>query len=761
LFTEERILRAIRLGVLRAFRFTHRHHRLTLAVFAVAACALTFLAPPLKTMIRFSDLLEAGTPLYERERVLEDEFTSKNQVYVLFHAKDPGGFSEADLCRINGWMYEAFAGNIEIARVSSAFEVRRAQTEVGPSPTLTYPRILALNCANPATTPAGKALLAPVLDSPWRNVLVDDSGRDFATVFNFRDTPGGSSFGRFDTKPVGKLNRDLVRAFGGQDAKVDYWITGATGFLWYMQENITRESTLNVICMAILAVLFYLIYGTWRGGFLILTVNVMMAIFLFAAMALVGDAQDMLSKNLFVIVSIAGIQDFLFLAHDRQRTAKSGGTWAGSFRRLAVPALFTTLTTVLGFGSLCVSDFTMISRFGKWAAAGASIEWLVVFFFLPSLFKAWPWIGRIVSDKPLLSLDALRRLTVRTPSKPIVLLLVATFCVSLSGIAVLAPNDSLKQVFLADHPFVSGVKHIIAAHNWEAPLDLVFTRADRQAENEAILAKLRAHPNVVTVESPYQFLQYVTAPAAPELKGLVREEMAGSDAYQDYFSASGKAKGSLYLKDGTVKGIAQTMHEVEALCGDRCFVAGDMTTYARFGNDILGTLVSSFALSIVLVLGVLLFLNRALRTNGFWALAMSTLWGPVIVIGLFALCGVDINFGTAMFAAILTGLAGDNAIQFMFASAHQPLSSGIHRRGEGAVHVTIFMVGMISTFFFSHFRGPREFGSIFIAGILACLVGDLWLLSGFLSLFKPGSAWSRTRPAPAGRADNRRPRPPQ
>lgn len=91
------------------------------------------------------------------------------------------------------------------------------------------------------------------------------------------------------------------------------------------------------------------------------------------------------------------------------------------------------------------------------------------------------------------------------------------------------------------------------------------------------------------------------------------------------------------------------------------------------------------------------------------------------------------DFLKCIFASVLVGLTGDNAIQYLFASGRRPLTEGIHRRGAASILTNFFMAGTAMMYLASYFDPPKVFGVIMASGLIAALIGDLWLLSGLLS----------------------------
>ena len=95
--------------------------------------------------------------------------------------------------------------------------------------------------------------------------------------------------------------------------------------------------------------------------------------------------------------------------------------------------------------------------------------------------------------------------------------------------------------------------------------------------------------------------------------------------------------------------------------------------------------------------------------------------------GIFQL---KVNFLTCIFASVLVGLTGDNAIQFLFGSKRSALEVGVLKRGSASILTSVLMAGASFVFLGSYFDPPKKFGVLLAGGLLASLLGDLWILKG-------------------------------
>ena len=85
-----------------------------------------------------------------------------------------------------------------------------------------------------------------------------------------------------------------------------------------------------------------------------------------------------------------------------------------------------------------------------------------------------------------------------------------------------------------------------------------------------------------------------------------------------------------------------------------------------------------------------------------------------------------------VFASVLVGLTGDNAIQYVAAGREGRLAEGIARRGGASIQVAVVMTVVSLAFLGSAFVPSRILGTLLGAGFLASLVGDLWILKALV-----------------------------
>jgi hypothetical protein len=169
------------------------------------------------------------------------------------------------------------------------------------------------------------------------------------------------------------------------------------------------------------------------------------------------------------------------------------------------------------------------------------------------------------------------------------------------------------------------------------------------------------------------------------------------------------------------------------------YPAGDLVSYAEFSEVVPRTLLHSLATCLVLVGLLIWLLFRAVGLGGGLQAVLASAFAPAAALTAVWVAGLQVSFVTAVFASVLVGLTGDNAVQFACAARRGSIRGAIARRGGAAALVTLVMVLCSLTFLGSAFVPPRTLGVVLAFGLLAALVGDVWILRGLREEPEPDS----------------------
>ncbi len=469
-----------------------------------------------------------------------------------------------------------------------------------------------------------------------------------------------------------------------------------------MRKGFQFSSVVNTLMLVFLILCVRVVYGTWFAGLMFSATLVLNGIWIYGAKAMMGSPYDVLASGLFLILGVSAIEDFTFLSSEQLK----GAPWRQSMRKLIVPSFFTSLTSIIGFLSLCTSDLAVIRRFGLWCALGAVVEWLMLFAFLPVLLDRFYKKRSWVNPARALGLSFNNWGGLSTP-RWISRTCMLVFPLALLSFSKINVNDNPTKVFPATHPYNLGLQDFKESKGWLGVASLIW---DATGENyhadpytyklDAIAGQLKAgNPSVVAVESPNAILDWLAKPNVLT-RDVIVSDYKSTLQYKQLVDPSGAPRALLYLKDISILDLQTLKTDVARLCPNKeCHAGGDLVAYSDFSTFVPKTLIESMTLSLVLVL---------------------------------ALLHIPMDFMKCIIASVLVGLTGDNAVQYLFAAGKSDLRTGVNRRGGASIITNVLMALTALMYLASYFNPPKTFGIMLAAGLLAALVGDLWLLNSLL-----------------------------
>jgi len=716
-------LRAFSRFLKRIFDELTSHPFLTSAVTLAITLILGMQLRQIRVELRIYDLIDPAFQSTSALQKMKDSFKDGHSVTV-FLSSTGGRLTQSQVCRIRDWVDQESRENPELLRVFSAFDLRIPQSQDSK---LWYPLMLNLNCEKPSDVPFD---LSQLRSSPWGLLVTDEKAQDLAIQFEFKDSSRPSAFGKFDPAPVGALLESVQKNLLSKDPKLKFQMNGDASFQWHFQNMLKHDALVNPLLLLIIILFFRLFYGTWKSGLLFLSSLVISTLATYGLMALVGAPLDLLTNNLFLMLCIAGLEDFLFVFHHHRMERMSGShaSLQSSFRELLVPGFFTSLTTVLGFGSLVSSRLHIIRNFGLCAAVAAVIEWAVTFYFLSSLCRLLP--QKTVWVRTTWFSGKSRFFVKGSAGKGAIKASFLLFALGLIAFFYLNYEDSPRHNFPADHPHSESFQYLRETRGWEGLINVVFPGAE---DVNAVLEEIKKDGNVAKVENPLDVISFMQSQSPPELSPLIAREVKVSSFFGRYLSPGQELRVAVYLKSIDLSDLNKTLSHVRDVCkGGRCEANGEAVVLVDYSEQVSRTLVGSFVISLLLVAGLIVWLSHALGASRKWNLLYSLLWCPVVTVLWMAVFHFPINLITSVFLAILVGLTGDNAIQFLFASKQGDLRQGLKSRRVAATELLLLLILGSFVFLGLTLIPLKILGLMFAAGFVTTLLGDIWLLSGLI-----------------------------
>ncbi|MEK6626717.1 MAG: MMPL family transporter [Bdellovibrionota bacterium] len=701
-----------------AVRYPKTNIFFTLTIFLLCAGQVS----NLKININTKDIIEKDSVAYQRLMQLEKKFELGNSLYLLFQ----GAITQSEkVGTLDRWLRSSAIKNREIVDLYTPFNLRTVTAM--PSGIL-YPHLL----ASPCESAEAKIDFSLLNETPWRSIFTSKDSSIMGLEVFFRDAPGdGSKYGRRNPVIIENFIKTFENFIREKLPEIKPYFLGSLGYLYYSYKGIKNTEKLNLFFLILIVLLCRIFFGTFKCGLLVFTTLVLMGGILYGLMAIFHVPLDILSNGLFLMIGVSALEDFIFLSSE-QLSKKTDETEL--FPKFLLPSFLTSLTTIIGFGSLYFTDITVIKRFGLWASIGSLLEWLLVFFFLPSLMTVFPKL-KIWTNPDKAFFQRLTKNTLRyVPPTKVVLLLLIFFALGGFSLTKLNVTESPVEIFPQNHPYRRGMELLKARNGWEVSFDLVFSQYKNRTGNLSILEKIATDPLVIFIQTPYEMEDFFTKDLSQLSKELVLREFTQTKFYRRFISANDEARAVVFLNDNNISKIAALAKKVESLCDGQCHPTGEIIAYSDFSTKVPRALIDGLGMSIVLVCLTLAILAWMLKANHIIPLIISSMWGPFTMLTIFWLLKIPLNFLTCVFANVLVGLTGDNAIQYLFSSKGKSINDGIADRGEASIQIFLVSVLSATIFQLAYFQATKNLGMLLVLGLFAGLFGDLWLLKGLIQI---------------------------
>ncbi|MDD4974740.1 MAG: hypothetical protein PHY93_10345 [Bacteriovorax sp.] len=717
-------------------KLSWKNSKITLSIFAIITLFLFANINKMKIVFSAEDLAGQGFASTDELKSIKARY--QDGVTSLFVLSPPIGqftFTTEQLCQIRKWY--SFKRNTipELLSSLSTFDFKQIKRlKVGTTALkLRIHNLLDLDCQTPKILTDPKVVRTNLNDSPFAMAFEKKEQLSILFQFVFKDSTT-SKFGSFDPALFAKLRtsaeKDLLTI--APRAKL-HWI-GAGDYQWYILEGFKFSKYINLGMIAFMLIGLRLFFGTWKAGFIYCGTLFISAIWVFGLKGFVGSSFDVLSTGLVLLLAISSLEDFTFTCYDQIKSKD----WRKSVLKFVVPSFYTSLTTILGFWALRTSEVEAVRRMGTWAAWGGLVQWMLLFIFIPALLQQFPSLRVWGNPKKSLGVNLFSNSIFKSLPKKISLLSLIVYPLAVIFYSHMNYNEAPHHVFPPEQEYSKSINYLLDSKGWIGSTSLLFENNVPTNEMETIVNKIlrtkEAQNLVVKHESPWEIKKWISTTG--NLDQLESESYFNmSKASEQFVDIDKKVRVLFYLKETAVESVAALKRIAADICQNNCHLGGEVVAYSDFASLVPKTLIDSLFSSLIQVSLVICFVAIAQNKEKYIpSLLLSAFWGPFFIIMVLGTLNTTLDFWKSIFASILIGLAGDNAIQYLFGSENKNIHSGIEDRG-GASIITALLMALSSLIYLgSYFSSPREFGVILSVGLLASLFGELWLFQGLMDI---------------------------
>ncbi len=669
----------------------------------------------LKSLYDLNDLVDADFKTYPSLQLLNSEFDDKNQFQLVFVRPD---WSEKQLCAMRKIITEFYLSRSDIKRLSSTFGLK---TFTETDEQIKTQDLIKLNCDQPSDQSA-VAELIKIKDSPWNKILNSKSAPDVVVQLGLADNDPNGRFGEFNPDIIDDIKVFFTQKISENHFDVEIKLSGLVTFKYYLKKGYQILQALNGLSLLICVFIFWFFYRSLKSSFIFILSVTLTTLIVYGGMAAFGHPIDMLSNALPLMLTMSCLEDFIFICHFRA----NGYSFKKTLHKIILPSFLTSLTTAIGFGSLVFSELSIIRRFGGWAALGSMTEWVLLFLVFPAALKIFPRLNFSVQHRPI----SIFNFKVFSFYKWLGYLIIPA---SLWAATQIHINDSPEKIFPTEHPMQQTMRWFKENKGWTAEISILSDQNNTEFQRK-IDSVLAAYPNTVAFESPTKIQDYLAKNISQPFQKSVKQQWVDSPFSKRLISENNIARHILYINNPGVEEINLiTAYLNKNLCDTNslktCILAGNTVSYAEFGSRILGTLLDSLIMSLILVAAII-FLFRTTDLKTTFYLVLSSIWGPLALIVFFGVFKIPIFYVTSICASLLVGLAGDNAIQFMYYS--KKINTSVDFLQDASVKITIGMMSLCLILFLSPFTPLINLGGIFILSFVFLYLGDVVILKALL-----------------------------
>jgi len=483
---------------------------------------------------------------------------------------------------------------------------------------------------------------------------------------------------------------------------------------------------------------------------------------------LAGEKLNALSTALPTLVFVIGFTDSVHLVIDMRRKRSAGeeplASVRSAIRDVGPACALTSLTTMVGFGSLVITEVEVVQRFGVDCACGTLLSFLAVITVVPLLGSTR--LGDfIVSRQPLRAAENTGRKShfayawiVKyhwTTAAASLLISVGLLAMSLNlrpdirWMEMLPEGSETRQVWHHCDRELGGTLLSYVVVDWPTGYDLNSPDVLRAlADVHAVLAEepmIEGPFSVVNLLLSFSKSRTITRSHFRRLDRVpshVRDRLVRRDLRRAVVTA--------YVPDAGAAELLPVFSDLDVRLADleerypgfRVRLTGTSVVAARNVHRIIGDLGKSLGLATLIIFVVMSVALRSIRLG--LISAIPNAFPLAFAAALLAVTGEPLRLASAMTFSVCLGIAVDDTIHFLTRFRHELRAGGnvessilrtIRTVGVAMLVTSATLLGGFSVMMISQMPSIHTFAQMAGVAILAALFGDLVMLPALLACF--------------------------
>jgi hypothetical protein len=539
-----------------------------------------------------------------------------------------------------------------------------------------------------------------------------------------------------------------------------------------------RESMLddlrNLIpaAMGVLLLVLYLSFRQIRGMVLPVIVAALSVIWTLGVMALMGLELTMVSVVVpIILIAIADADSIHVLTHFQEMLHRYRSKHRALLRtmgKLNQPVIFTSLSSAAGFLGLATAYSLIVQNFGIATSIGILFAMIISLTFLPAILALMPAkTAKHLKHKPLSWIHGRRQSNGQQHLRWVYGAAIIFF-ISILGIFKIEINNNPVDYVRADLPVSQSAHFIEDTFGGSLTLRISFTGNQPDLwKDPQWLEKIQAlqrylesleytgvSTSIVDVLREINVSLHEDDPAfdviPPDIRQVAQSlllfDFGGGGSLESLVQpnyAGGQV--TVLTESLPLKLLGPMVASIESYVEEHfpdsnTILTGQPMFGLRLGETLIPSQMSSLALSLLLVWGMLLILTRSLRLS---LISMVPLvFAVVVMFATMGFIGIPIDLGTMMVASVAIGIGVDFAIHFISQYQQARKTRGPERSVHSALDLTwrallynTLSLGLgFSVMLFSQFNANIAFGGLMGLTVTVAFVCTLRLVPALLLL---------------------------
>ncbi len=484
---------------------------------------------------------------------------------------------------------------------------------------------------------------------------------------------------------------------------------------WNRSQPVTQLHLRSVILTSALvgAVLAYVLVRSIRLATIVLVVSLYATFMATALVSATGGSMNMVIVVMPTLLMVLTLSGAIHVANYWKHAACQNEATAivDTVRTSWMPCALASLTTAIGLVSLCTSSLTPVRDFGIYAALGTMFSLVMVLYGLPALLQLWP--GKPPQehelDHPGWRLLG-RGLTTWPVLQSLIFIAICAGCsygltnfrTETKVIRYFPKHARIAQDYWFIETHLAGIMPIESIIRFDARAQQETNFLDRMEVVREIAERMRSHPEITGAVSLADFQVVSERPAADAgfiAKGKYNKRASSIQqrirdgeipAAKTFYNVAERGHDLAVAGDNrlneagdelwritaqvavmTENDFGQILADVDQLTqdvlklnpGSMHTVTGTVPLFLRTQKAVLQSLVTSFGLAFVLILGVFVVMLRSFPAG---LVAMIPNIVPItVVFGIISWMGQKMDVGTIITASIALGIAVDGTLHYL------------------------------------------------------------------------------------------------